>query len=321
MPDASELLSWVWGAGATATVVRGARIHDEGLLTVDLRDRTRVDVQLDPGGLYLVLDPGLHVRLAGGLTSVDVGQLRFSFEEGRFHVTTAGAPVVGAIRDHFVDGYVEHTVKDKLPPSLRAGNYSPKDDPDLAGTIAAAQAIFPAAPSGGGAMAALENLEDPSGWLQISVPSELRVTLTEGLELLMPAEGQLYLSLAGTGRLTAPRATSLKLEARNDALSLRSTGDGIADAFARMIVRRVSVVPGGAFQFEYDLPAEELLSAGASFLRQIGVPVTAEPEVTLTSARASIDAMLQKEVPPRFRDLLSRYDRVVPGLSLVELLA
>jgi len=323
MADITEILSYVWGTGAGATFGQTLALYDHSLLKVELRSGTRCDLQLDPGGLFFVLEPGLHVTFAK-LSSMDVTTLRYSFEEAKFHVET-GTSILGPLRDHFFDQFLNLALLSKLPDRVRNKNYAPKDDPDLAGTLAQLQGALPASSGSGPSPEALLGiLADPSGYLQLELPTEMHVPLADGIELYLPQNAQIYVAAAADGGLASPTIREVWLKGQKDALTIRSTGDGIVDAFTQMTMKKVTIAPGGQFTFEYDLLIEDILSAGVGLVRLLGIAATGDlgnapdPDVTLGIVREKIDALLQKEVPPQFKGLLQQYDRVIPGISLLE---
>lgn len=91
----------------------------------------------------------------------------------------------------------------------------------------------------------------------------------------------------------------------------------------KLVSNSVTVSRGGAFAFDCDLSAEQmgtgLLALLAPGAMAAGEHVGQVPQVKLDGVRKEIDTALQKEVPPRFRELLLRYDGLVPGLSLKSL--
>ncbi|MCZ7682954.1 MAG: hypothetical protein M5U28_30780 [Sandaracinaceae bacterium] len=331
MPTSAELAALgkrsLFAAGVSATAVRRLRLYDTAALDVALPAGSEVRFRVDPGGCHLVVTPGLEVIGAGALPDLTLTRARYDFRSTRFEADVAG--LSGALAEPLLELFLNRSVRPRLPAALRRAGYSLDRDPDLAATLrelTGALSLGGGVPGGAGGGASLSSARELAVFLQLKLDADVSFPLEglDALEVFVPRGAILSAWIRTSGPLGDPALRRLEVEAPARGVVLRSTGGGLA-ALAALEVRRVTVYPGPAFAFEYELLLEQL-AEGALLLGRFAEVLAgrfapaATPEVRLRGLRTMIDAALTEGFGAFVAALLARYDAVIPAVSLRALL-
>lgn len=327
------------------TAVDGQEIFRKGPIRVRFDDNTRFSARLDTGGMHLDAEPGLEVVAPGPnfrLTSVfyDFDSASFQLSGGAsVDICGAYAEIVKTVAEYALN----KKVKPSLPKRMRRAGYSTESDPDLRGTLSELADAFKfgdekkdekkdrkkgagkersngqGAPVGGGA-----RLIDPSLLLSLSVPSDLHIPLgNEKLEFYLKAGTSIDLGVEGSGAVDKLKLRQLDFSSFGPGIEIQSTGKGLVDAFMGVTINRITIKPGGKFDFDYDLRPEQIGNGLGSLVTLLGMASGHNPgrlpEAKLHGVRKVLDARLQEMVPPRFREFLAQFDNVLPGCSLLDI--
>ncbi len=318
----------VYSASAGATLGEATTAYNDGDIEVDFDAGSRLSARLGDGGLSLSCNPGILIK-AKNAPDFRLNNVTWSFSEGRFLTEAAAAHfdvlgILGKIGTWKINKVLDQKLKPLLPAVVQRAGYSPRTDPDLAGTIQQMTKMFdfaqtPGAAAAGGGMAG--KLKDASAGLGVGLPKEFSVPLGDsGMELVIEQGTSLNLDAQSIGSVAQPVVQSLSLSAGGNGIRIRPK-DGTFKDFKELDMKSVTIGKGGTFAFNYDLSVEQMANGLIGLVELLGMaagqPVSGEaPDVKLDSIRAEIDAKLQAEVPPRFRALIEQYDHLVPGLSL-----
>lgn len=166
-------------------------------------------------------------------------------------------------------------------------------------------------------------LANPTAGLCVVLPQDFRAPLgATGMELVIPARTVLNLAAAARGTVARPVVESLVLTASSPGIAIRPAS-GTFKELKELDLDSVTIRRGGVFDFRYDLSVERMGQGAMALVALLGMAsgrnVGPVPDVKLASVRKEIDALLAKEVPPRFKAFLKQYDALVPGMSLMSL--
>jgi hypothetical protein len=307
------------GAGVTVDQQQEL-LHDKGH-SVTLASGTRLECQVDEGGFTLSATPGIVVSGAG--ETLHVTSVRYDFATASF--TTAASVRVDVpflhlyakLAEHKINAALNDKLKPLLPPNVAKAGYDPKTDPNLPATIQALSAHFPT--TGGGS-----SLSDATLHHTLVIQEEIRAPLgVDNLELYIKPQTSIFLELSTVGDVHHPKLKSAGLSS-GDGIVLRKAGGRSAQEIS---IKEVEITPGGHFRFDYDLLPEHLLGLFSAF-GAIATSHTSEEAALrlqhvksprLDAVRAMVDEKLQAAAPPKFHELLTKYDHVVPGYSLLDL--
>jgi|GEM_PF-2734298 len=336
-------------AGVGVTSPEARTLHSADGLKVVLDAGTRLSASLSEWGVYFQANPGILLKL-DYKPDLRLKSLHWSFAEARFVVDAETDwlwdpfSLIGNAAEKKIQGMLDSQLKPHLPEAVKKKGYSPKGDTNLAGTVAALSQTFAfvsgsegaagAKPGAGGPATAgpqaaggaddpRKGLTDPSASLAIAMPEDVHIPLgVQNLELLIKKGQRIDLSATAKGNLARPVLERIVMNASNEAITVLPTGGNFKE-LKKLVMNSVTVSKGGAFSFDYDLSAEQM-GNGLLALLALGAMAAGEhvgqvPDVKLQGIRKEIDTALQNEVPPRFKELLFRYDALVPGLSLKSL--
>jgi hypothetical protein len=308
-----------------ATFSRDLPVHRKGLLEVTLRRGTRVSLRVDEGGLNVHAAPALVAALAGPLPDVSFATARYDFHRARFDVD-ANAGIVGPIVEALIEGYLNGELKKKLPAPLLRRDYRPQRDADLAGTVRAVTSLLPLGGGGGGSGGLPDELAhagDLAVHLTLTTQRDV-VTEAPGLDdtvVRIPKDARLFVEAHTSGSASSPSLRDIVVKANGRGVIIASNGPGLLASLEAIEISRMTITPGPKLAFEYELLVERLLNAPAVLMRFAELLAgryspDAQGNIVLESLRPNITKMLEEAVGNLLRDLLSEYDRVVPGLSL-----
>ena len=310
-----------------ATFARDLPVHQKGLLDVTLRRGTRVSLRVDEGGFHVHAAPALVAALAGPLPDVSFATARYDFHRARFDVD-ANAGLVGPIVEALIEGYLNGDLKKKLPAPLLRRDYTPQRDSDLAGTVRGVTALLPLKGDGDGAGSGglpdeLAHAGDLAVHLTLTTQRDV-VTEVPGIDdtvVRIPKGARLFVEARTSGKASSPSLHDIVVKATGRGVIIASDGPGLLASLESIEISRMTITPGPALAFEYELLIERLLNAPAVLLRFAELLAgryspDAQGEVVLHSLRPNITKMLEEAVGNLLRSLLSEYDQVVPGLSL-----
>lgn len=319
-------------AGVGVTSRDDRTLHSADGLKVGLDAGTRLNASLSEWGVWFQANPGILLKL-DYKPDLRLKSLHWSFSEARFVVDAETDwlwdpfSLLGDAAEKKIQAMLDQQLKPHLPEAVKKKGYSPKGDRNLAGTVAGLSQTFAFASGAEGAAATAadprQGLTDPSASLGLAMPEDLHVPLgVQNLELLVKKGQRLDLHASAKGNLAKPELDRAVLSAHNEAITVLPTGGNFKE-LKKLVLNSVTVTKGGAFAFDYDLSAEQL-GNGLIALLALGAMAAGEhvgqvPDVKFEGIRKEIDTALQKEVPPRFKELLLRYDALVPGLSLKSL--
>jgi len=306
-------------------------LHSDGLVEVGLRPGSRVSARVDEGGVFLHVDPDLHVDLRGPLPDFRVDTAAYRFHDARFDVEAPG--LGGAVLERIAEGWLNAKVRPQLPASLRHRDYSPRTDPGLGATVRGVAAMLPLDGSGGDGRAGadatqLEGATDLGAHLTLETRRDIAVPAPglDDLEVHLAPGTRLFVDVDTHGRADDPRLTEIVVRADDGGVVIRNTTPGVRGLLENIDVRRMSIQPGPTLRFEYVLLLERLADAAtltarlADTLAGRYTPGVAGP-ARIDFIRPNIDRMLAEAVGGLPADLLSEYDDVVPGLSLRQVFA
>jgi len=330
VPSIADAQRSVFSADVGATMAEGATAFRDGDIEVVVDAGSRLSARLDPGGVHLGSDPGILIKVKRA-PDMRLTHVRWDFRTARFDATASADwadlfGLLGRVGAWKIEQVLNAKLKPLLPDAVRRAGYSPNRDPDLQATIGQLSRMFdfaqtPAAAGARGGPGA-GNLRDPSAGLQLSMPEDFVVPLGEGgLQMTIARGTSLSIAARATGAALQPRVQSIQLSG-HPGIAIQPK-EGTWREIQRMDMRGITIGQGGSFAFDYDLSiesmAEGMMALGQLLGLAMGQPVSGRvPDVKLAGIRAEIDARLQAEVPPRFRAFLQQYDRMVPGVSLMQ---
>ncbi len=317
-------------ASVGVTTPEARTLHSADGLQVVLDAGTRLSASLSDWGVDFGAHPGILLKL-DYKPDLRVKSLHWSFRDARFVVDAETDwlwdpfSLMGNAAERKIQAALDQQIRPHLPEAMKRPGYSPKSDRDLAGTVSQLANAFAFVGGDGPAAGAdpRRSLTDPSASLGLALPDDLHVPLgVQNLELLVKKGQRLDLHASARGTLASPIIESASLNAYNEAITVLPQGGNFKE-LKKLVLNSVTIRRGGAFTFDYDLTAEQM-GNGLFALLALGAMAAGEhvgeiPRVKLEGIRNEIDTALQREVPPRFKEMLLRYDGMVPGLSLKSL--
>jgi hypothetical protein len=212
---------------------------------------------------------------------------------------------------------------------MRQPGYSPSLDPDLRENLQKLLHVLTEATAETreeGRLRGLhpEQISDLHLYLHAVSPENVRIPLEQaGLEIFCPLGTSLFVSSITRGRLEDPIIRSFKLASSPPGIVLR-TAPGNTQGFLELDIHKMHVVPGGQFNFDYDLEINDVMAISKPMRTYLGLENVSFKLVDETflvrTVRTALDRVLRQDATEQLQDLLLKLDPLLPSIRLKGLL-
>jgi hypothetical protein len=323
----------LWSLEASVTVTREEILYRGRGAEVSLPGGARFGVAVDPTGVSLSCDPGLHVRVRFA-PDVRIDRLRYDFATGVFHVGAEGDRrdlfgLVGSLTANKIEFRLHERFGPLLPERMRKPGYSPAADERLLDTLSELVRVLRGSVEPELATSQLGDMaptlaQDLFLYLHAVAPETLQVTLPGvGLEVYCSLGTSLFVSVQTERSLDRPRIRSLKLRTPPRGVVIR-TPPGSAGSSMLLDLQELNASPGGRIAFGYQLGIEDIVALPPPLRSYLGLDNVdfrlSGAQGLVRTVRRAIDRSLAEGAPALLQLLVRRFDPMLPGADLAQLL-
>jgi hypothetical protein len=310
----------------SGTIAAGQTLYSDAKATIHTKEDVRVTARVSNTRVSISFDPALTVTGNSGHwyvpnPDINISELYWDFTSQKAGMSSSApryAIWAGATTD--ILGNVVALIN-RLPPRMRAANYDPLNDENLASDL---NSFITSMGSGSGS--SMPRIADGEFEASVTLGGELRQEFGSA-SLTLPNGTQLTLTVAAQGDIP-DKLEDLRIKTARISMSGGGSGASVnLKAFNTdlplIFVKSATLSAGGSLAFDYTLSTEvvdsafRLLIAAGAVAQGQGDRINGESlEARHERLRALVNAAVSKHVEPLLRKAILSNRNIIPGIDL-----